>query len=368
MVDETASAEPVTLDDLVGAFEECFDKGWTDGLPVVPPVPGLIERFLAQTSRDPDEVIWYMDQVRRGCTVEFAAVNAVMAGCRAEYFPVVLAALEAVVDEGWPAAGGWQSTSGGGPLLIVNGPVRHELGFNCAGNVFGPGFRANATVGRAIRLIIMNAYGIRPQQLDQSTQGTPGKYTLCIGENEEDSPWEPLHVELGYPAQADVVCALHTRSLEYVDSRNTDDPEYVLNDIADTISRTGSMGSLSARRFKRVGVVFGPEHAQLLARNGFTKQAVKEYLAEHTGRPAWMLRQAGRGAATMVDDVKTAGSVLHGARADDGSVGDDEPIRMLRAPEDILVVVAGAANAGVTTVVNTLGIPPRIPGRAEIRP
>jgi hypothetical protein len=223
-----------TVEDLVGAIEGCFDRGWTDGLPVVPPVAGLVARFLEETERAPSEVVWRMEQVRRGCTVEFAAVNAVMAGCRPEYFPVVLAALEAVVDEGWPAAGGWQSTTGGGPLLVVNGPVRGELGFNSGGNVFGPGFRANATVGRAIRLIIMNAYGVRPHELDQSTQGMPGKFTLCIAENEEESPWEPLHVELGYDASESTVSAVHTRGLDFVDNRNTGDPEQVLNDIADT--------------------------------------------------------------------------------------------------------------------------------------
>jgi hypothetical protein len=361
---QAEGVESLTLDDLVAAVEECFDKGWTDGLPVVPPVPGLVERFLAQTGRDPAEVIWYMDQVRRGCSVEFAAVNAVMAGCRPEYFPVVLAALEAVVDEGWPAAGGWQSTSGGGPLLVVNGPVRRELGFNCAGNVFGPGFRANATVGRAIRLIIMNAYGIRPHELDQSTQGTPGKYTLCVGENEEDSPWEPLHVELGYPAQASVVSALHTRGCEFISNRTTGDPREILNDIADTISRTGAM---PPQRYKRVGLVFGPEHAQLLARNGFTKQAVKEYLAEHTGRPAWMLRQAGRGGATNATAEVKPGVILDAEMPDDGTVADEELVRILHSPDDILVAVAGAGNAGVTTVVQTLGIAPRHPGRAEIR-
>jgi hypothetical protein len=210
----------------------------------------------------------------------------------------------------------------------------------------------------------MNAYGIRPHELDQSTQGTPGKYTLCIGENEEDSPWEPLHVELGYPAEADVVCALHTRGCEFISNRTTGDPREILNDIADTISRTGAM---PPQRYKRVGLVFGPEHAQLLARNGFTKRAVKEYLAEHTGRPAWRLRQAGRGGATNATAEVKPGVILDAEMPDDGTVADDTLVRILNSPDDILVAVAGAGNAGVTTVVQTLGIAPRHPGRAEIR-
>jgi hypothetical protein len=357
----------MSIDELVEAIEQCFDKGWTDGFPVVPPVPSLVEKFLAQTSRDPNEVIWYMDQVKRGCTVEFAAINAVMAGCRPEYFPVVLAALEATVDEGIPGTGGWQSTTGGGPMLIVNGPVRHELGFNCTGNVLGPGFRANATVGRAMRLIIMNAYGIRPHQLDQSTHGWPGKTSLCIGENEEDSPWEPLHVELGFDPGQSVVSALHTRSCEYVNNRITEDPHKILDDIADTVTRTGSM---TPRRYKRVGLVMGPVHANLLARGGLSKQDVKEYLSQHAGRPAWMLRRVGRGGATNVvpGGPKIAGQVLDPPTVDDGTAGDDDVIRTLYSPKDILVVVAGSGNAGVTTVAQTLGFAPKVPGRALVAP
>jgi hypothetical protein len=351
------AAEP-SAGDVFDAIEECFDRGWTDGFPVVPPTPRLVERFLAQTDRSPSEVIWYMPQVRRACTVELAAINAVMAGCRPEYFPVVLAALEATIDEGWPANGGWQSTTGGGPLLIVNGPVRNELGFNAQGNVFGQGFRANATVGRAVRLIIMNAYGIRPHELDQSTQGTPGKISLCIAENEEASPWEPLHVELGYPASASTVCALHTRSCEFVDNRNSADPRHVLNDIADTISRTGSLTRLT----KRAGVIFGPEHARQLARHGYSKQDVKEYLVARTGRAAGMLEQVGRGLPAF----PPAGTGRSGT-APDGAEDPAGFVAMLASPEDVLVVVAGAPNAGITTVAQTLGFPPRIPGRAVVR-
>jgi hypothetical protein len=345
MVADPKQVRALSEDDLLGAIEECYERGWTDGLPVVPPVPGLVDRFLAHTDRPPEEVVWRMDQVRRACTVELVAINAAMAGCRPDYFPVVLAALEATVDEGWAGGGGWQSTTGGGPLLIVNGPVRDELGFNAKGNVFGPGFRANATVGRAIRLIIMNCYGIRPHELDQATQGTSGKYSLCLAENEEESPWDPLHVELGYPPEASTVSALHTRSCEFVDNRTYPDPEQLLNDIADTIARTGSL--TRSRSTKRVGVIFGPEHAQFLAGRGYSKQDVKEYFAAHTGRQASVLRRTGRSAAA-------------------GTVPDDDLVRMLASPDDILIAVAGAANAGITTVAQPLGFTRHLPGSAEI--
>jgi hypothetical protein len=351
-------------EDLVAAIEECHDRGWTDGLPVVPPIPSLVHRFLEHTDRSPSEVVWTMKQVKRGCTVQAAAINAVMAGCRPEHFPVVLAALEATVDEGWPGLGGWQSTTGGGPLLIVNGPVRGELGFNAKGNVFGPGFRANATVGRALRLIIMNAYGIKPHELDQATQGFPGKFSMCIAENEEESPWEPLSVTLGHEDGVSTVSALHARSTEHVDNRNVGDARAVLNDIADTCARIGPM----TRRFRRVGVVIGPEHAQLLARQGFSKQDVREYLAEHSGRTAGTLRAAGRGESTAVFQNAPGTAAFDEATASDiTQLPDDELVTVLRTPDDVIVVVAGAANAGVSTVVQTLGFPTKKIGTAVVR-
>src|SRR3981081_692039 len=181
------------------ATEHCDEQGCPDGLPVVPATGPLVERFLLHTRRDPGEVIGRMEHLGRECTVELAAINAAMAGCRPEYFPVVLAAWDALMRERSATGGGWQSTSGPAPLIVVNGPVRAELGFNSAGGVFGPGFRANATVARAIGLIVRNALGILPQVLEQATQGVPGRWSLCIGENEEESPWEPLSAEGGAP-------------------------------------------------------------------------------------------------------------------------------------------------------------------------
>ena len=366
----TLVTETVPADDaeegLVGAIERCFENGWTDGLPVVPPLPRLIDAFLAKTSRDPEEVIWTMTQVRRSCTVRLAAVNAVMAGCRPEYLPVVLAALEATVDEGWPGMGAWQSTTGGGPLHIVNGPVRDELGFNCKGNVFGPGFRPNATVGRAIRLIIMNVYGIRPHELDQATQGTSGKYSLCIGENEEESPWEPLHVELGFAAGQSTVSAMHVRSVEFVDHRHSAEPAHILNDVALTISRVAG----GPRGRKRAAVILGPEHAQLLAKRGMSKQDVKAYLADHVGQTRGQLRATGRRPVSPRGPADSAPPGMFAAGPEASGLSeegpDDELFRWVATPDDLLVVVSGAANAGVSAVAQPLGIATNLPGRAVV--
>jgi len=323
---------------------------------VVPPTPGLVDRFLAETRRAPDELIWRMPQLHRSCTVGLAAVNAAMAGCRPEYFPVVLAALEATVDEGWPGTGGWQSTTGGGPIHIVNGPVRARLGFNSTGNVLGPGFRANATVGRAIRLIIMNVYGIRPHELDQSTQGTPGKYSLCIAENEEESPWDPLHVDLGYRLEESTVSAMHVRSCEFVDNRHTAKAEHLLCDIADTIVRSGA---ILGRRLRSL-VVLGPEHAQAIAAQGFSKGDVRSYLVEQATR---RLADLGRAGKDGVNRTWQGGMAHPGA---DPVENGDERVGFIQGPDELVVVVAGARNAGVSTVCTPLGFPPHVPGRALV--
>ena len=230
------------------AIEHCYEQGWSDGLPLVPVTRPLLEKFLDAGGRPADEVIGRMPQTGREVTVELAAINAAMAGCLPEYFPVVLAAWEALMRERATGGGGWQSTSGPAPLIIVNGPVRDRLGFNSAGGVFGPGFRPNATVARAIGLIVRNAFGIHPHELEQATQGLPGRWSICFGENEDESPWPPLADELGVPG--DAVTATLLRTCEYVDNRHTSDPEQLLADFADTIGRSGSL-DLQARDGRR---------------------------------------------------------------------------------------------------------------------
>jgi hypothetical protein len=345
------------------AIEYCYEQGWTDGLPVLPPSPEAVERFVQVAGREPGEVIGRMEHLERECTVQLAAINAVMAGCRPEYFPVVLAAWEALVEEGSAFGGGWQSTTGPAPLLVVNGPVRQRLGFNSRGNVFGPGFRANATVGRAIRLILMNAFGLEPHVLDQSTQGTPGKYTLCIAENEEESPWEPLHVEHGYPAETSVVSAIMVRDTAHIDNRHTADPEHLLADVVEAVSRASTL----MRTTTHAIVVFGPEHAWLLARSGYSKADVRHYLCEHCGLTLRQLRRTGRGA---VDD--RGWLVPGGVEGTDGTwsqLGDDYVVRIIPSPEDVVVVVAGASNAGISTVCAAFNAftARKVPGMSAIR-
>jgi hypothetical protein len=322
------------LDYARAAIEYAYDQGWTDGLPVVPVTRPLLEEFLAQTSRPPDEVVAAVTHLGRECTVEQAAVNAALAGCRPEYFPVVLAAWEALGRERAVTGGGWQSTSGPAPLIIVNGPIRHELGINSAGGVLGPGFRANATIARAIGLVVRNVFGIRPHELEQATQGVPGRWSLCIGENEEASPWEPLAVDVGCEPGTNAVSATLLRTCEFVDNRNSTEPEELLTDFADTISRMGA----AIPPFSTAGLILGVEHAELLASKGLRKRDVQEWLYERCVRSH--------------EDLERAGKGLHDRT---GPGVDEHGLHMLSSPEQLLIVVAGARNAAMSMVVRPFG-------------
>jgi hypothetical protein len=318
------------------AIEYCYEQGWTDGLPVVPATQADVDACLATTGRDGSEIIGSLAHIGRSITVAQAAANAIMAGCKPEYFPVVLAAWDALNLER-SVRGAWQSTSGPAPLIVVNGPVRSRLGINCAGGVFGPGFRANATIARAIGLIVRNGYGIRPQQLEQATQGLPGRWSLCLGENEELSPWEPLSVVGGVPAGVDAVSAVLIRTCEYVDNRATDSAEAVLADFADTLSR---LGAYVAGAHSSGGLVLGPEHAQLLSDAGYSRADVQQWLFEHAVRDRADLVAAGKGEHAMADPAA------------------DGPFPMLPSAREIPILVAGAANAAMSMAFRPFGWAP----------
>ena len=224
VTDQTATARTapeIDAEQLQAVLEYYFDQDWTDGLPVVPVTESSLARFLATVDRDPEEILFTIGHLNRSLSVRNAAINAALAGCRPEYFPVVLAAWEAIAKEPHPARGIWQSTTGTAPFLLVNGPVRGEIDLNSAGNIFGSGFRANATIGRAIRLGCINVFGLHPHKLDQATQGNPSKYTAVIGENEEQSPWPSFAVEHGFAADDSVATMFVIRSVVHIEARHT---------------------------------------------------------------------------------------------------------------------------------------------------
>src|SRR6266852_2951714 len=189
------------MDDL----ESWIDKGVTDGLPVVPPTRERVERMLAGSTRAREELIGEVAPNYGRATAEKVAINAVMAGCRPDYLPVVLAAVEAACEPAFNLHGMSTSTHFSAPLIVVNGPIRERIGLNCSFGVFGPGYRANATIGRALRLVMINVGGAKPGETSMSTFGHPGRYTYCIAENEEASPWRPYHASHGCPEGSSAV-------------------------------------------------------------------------------------------------------------------------------------------------------------------
>jgi hypothetical protein len=324
------------------AIEYCYQQGWSDGLPLVPATAPLVERFLTAAGRRPGEVIGRLPQLDREVTVELAAINAVMAGCLPEYFPVVLAAWEALMLERATQGGGWQSTSGPAPLIVVNGPVRTELGINCAGGIFGPGFRPNATIPRAIGLIVRNAYGIHPHELEQATQGLPGRWSICLAENEEESPWPPLATDAGAAPGESAVSATLLRTCEFVDNRHTGSGEQLLADFADTIGRSGSW----IFRHASAGIVFCPEHAQLLDGSGFDRAEIRAFLAERSGRSTAELAAVGKDHCDN-NGVRGPGDGSAGAEFQRMLAGSDR--------QQLLIAVAGARHAGISMVVRQFG-------------
>jgi len=264
-------------------FEIWFDKGVTDGLPVVPPTRERVGRMLAGTRRGPDELLGEMPPNYGRLSVEKAAINAVMAGCRPEYLPVVLAAAECACDPAFNLHGMSASTHFAAPLIVVNGPVRARLGLNSSFGVFGPGYRANATIGRALRLCMINIGGAKPGETSMSTFGHPGRYTYCIAEHEEASPWPPFHVSRGLAAGASAVTLF------------AGEAPHGISDHASRTARAlvGSLGwsmaclwnSKHFPLYSHTMLVIGPEHARTIADDGWSKADVARHLHEVVRRP-----------------------------------------------------------------------------------
>src|SRR3954451_9601869 len=299
-------AERVVVDAL-DAHEELYARGWTDGLPVVPPTPERVQAMLDLVlADDRDTLIGYLAARGRGVTLEKAAINAVMAGCRPEYFPVVVAALEAMFDAAFNLHTVLTSTGGAALCAVVSGPIAQEIGMNARHNVLGPGNRANATIGRALRLVAMNVLGSKPGESDASSFGHPGKYTLCFAEDPPPAPWRPLREELGYLYEDTTVTVVAVEGPHQFAQQLTDSAADVLRSFASSIRHpawfcTGKGG--------HGALVLGPEHAGFCIREGWTQQAVRDYVYEH--------------ARIRADDLVAAGTQLESGAQHDMVPGPD---------------------------------------------
>jgi hypothetical protein len=318
-------------------IEAWFERGVTDGLPVVPPSRARVNAMLAATGRAAGELIAEVPPNFGRATVEKLAVNAVMAGCRPDYFPVVLAAVEAACDPAFNLHGQSGTTNAASPLIVVNGPARTRLDVNCAAGVFGPGYRANATIGRALRLVMINLGGTRAGQISMSTMGHPGRYTYCIGEYEEVSPWEPLHVERGFAAGDSTVTLFSGESPFMVNDHLSRAASQLVASIG--WSAAGIWNHKSFPLYGHTLFVIGPEHARTLGDERWSKQAVRQYLFETIQRPARDLSPGPDGAET--GRLK---NLLEGR-------APDERIPKFPSPEEIVIVVAGGTAGRFSAVV-----------------
>ncbi len=294
-----------------GALEDeaelCFERGWTDGLPVVPPTPVRVLRMLDGTSRAPDDVVAVVPPDLIPCTVEKVAVNAVLAGCRPEYLPVVLAAVEAACSDEFNAHGLLATTWFSGPVVVVNGPVARAIGMNAGLNCLGQGNRANATIGRALQLVIRNVGGGRPGEVDRATLGNPGKYSFCFAEREEDSPWESLATErAGIPPERSAVTLFAGGGVQGLADQLSRTPESLARTFAACLRTVMHPKAVIAADAM---LVVSPEHARVFREAGWTKARLHQELDELLRLPGAELVRGAQGIAEGIPE-RLAGATL----------------------------------------------------------
>lgn len=314
---------PESFDAIQRLFHQ---RGWTDGLPVVPPTAERCAQMLGDV--DPGEPVGIVEPRLGRATADRIAANAVMAGCEPAHFPVVLAAVRAMCAESFNLKALQSTTHPCTVLCLVGGPIVEEIGVNGAYNAMGQGRRANAAIGRAIRLILTNIGGATPGVLDRSTMGSPAKYSFCFAENVEASPWEPYHQELGLDPKASWVTVFGVEGPHNVNDHYGRTGEEILLTVAGTLASPG------ANNFYLEGgpvIVLGPEHAEVIARDGFSKADVRRFLSEHAIIPRALVSDA------MLDELE--------GRFPDHLLGERgrEGIRFNTRPDDLIVLVAGGA-------------------------
>ncbi|MBI4247508.1 MAG: hypothetical protein HY614_10020 [Candidatus Rokubacteria bacterium] len=308
-------------------FESWFERGVTDGLPVVPPTRERVERMLRGTRRPREEMLGEMPPNYGRLTVEKVAINAVMAGCRPEYLPVVIAAVECAGNPRFNLHGVATSTHFSAPLILVNGPIRSRIGLNSSFGVFGPGWRANATIGRALRLIMINIGGAKPGEISMSTFGHPGRYTYCIAEHEEASPWPPYHVSRGFTAETSTVTLFAGEAPHGI----SDHASRTARALAGSLgwSMAGLWNSKHFPLYSPTMLVVGPEHARTFADDGWSKADLTRHLHDTIRRPYREL---------LPDDDHGEGTNLRFSRTPPGS---DALVPKFPSVDELHVVVAG---------------------------
>ena len=311
-------------------IEVAYERGWSDGLPVVPPTDLRIARMLASTTRASTEVIGLIPPNLTACTVEKAAINAVMAGCRPEYFPVVLASIEAALRPEFSMHGLLATLWFSGPVIIVNGPITRQIGMNSAGNALGQGNRANATIGRALQLLIRNVGGGIPGEIDRSVLGNPGKYTFCFAEDESDPDWVPLHVSRGAPMGSSAVTLFHGDGVQGVQGWNARNANELCRTLAASL---WAVGHPKLAQWSGAILVLGPDHYDIFRAAEWGRAEIEEQLWHDLRRPGRDLVQGANGMAEGIDPDRA-----------------DEMVDKFN-PGYLLVVRAGGRGGGISAII-----------------
>ena len=312
-----------------GAIQDYYEQqGWTDGLPVVPATEELVRKMLLYYGQDPSTSLGVVQPRNAEVTLEKVAINAVMAGCRPEHFPVVVAAVKAAMQPGFNIAGVQATTGGAAPAVIVNGPIAGELGINGDSGCFGPGYRANASIGRALRLFVRNVAGLVPGEMDKATLALPARYTFCFSENEARSPWEPRHVELGLDPSDSMVTVMGVRGMYVIMESTSPTGIQVLRTLVSSIRTTGFSNYYQTGTGAQMALVLCPEHAAEIHASGLSKQDVREYVFQNARMPLQRLE----------------GIAHYGNRNWPKWIDESDPdamVPILASAEDLLVIVAG---------------------------
>jgi hypothetical protein len=316
------------------AIETYFENGWSDGLPIVPPTPEAVADTLEAAKLDPETILGIEPVKGAVITAEKAAINAVMAGCKPEYMEVVAGAVKAITAPEFNLHGITVSTMGAAILLVVNGPIAKELEINSGVSAFGPGHRANATIGRAIRLIVQNVLGTSSVDgLDKATLGHPGKYSWCIAENEDKLPWEPLHMRNGCFPDDSAVTVFSGLSGAQFGEHEANTPEGILDAF---IQRLYPLGP----DLTEVILAVCPEHAEHFDREGWEADQLQQYLFENARKPASEWGAMGLPTGTRTNELPE-------------NVNPDQKLRSLKTPESIIPIVVGGDGGAWSSVIPT---------------
>jgi len=284
----------IDVDEMEDPIEVSFDRGWSDGLPVVPPTELRVARMLTGTSRRAEELVGRIPPNLVECSVEKVAINAVMAGCRPEYMPVVLAAVEAALDERFSMHGLLCTLWFSGPAIIVNGPVARRIGMNGKGNALGQGNRANATIGRTLQLIVRNVGGGFPGEIDRAVLGHPGKYTFCFAEDESDPEWTPLHVSRGHARESSTVTLFHADGVQGVSAQAARGAEELSRSLAMALA---AVGHPKMAAHNGAMLVLSPDHFEIYKAEGYGRGEVEASLRAALRRPGKELVRGAQGVA-----------------------------------------------------------------------